>query len=68
LKGATPSHESVPKFAEALSGKPPAIRKYAALALGEMGGVKAKEALGHALLSEQDEEVAVNIKIALRPR
>jgi HEAT repeat protein len=57
---------AVPKLTEALRDSRPATRKYAALALGEIGGDDAKKALQSALLSEQDKEIETTIRIALR--
>jgi HEAT repeat protein len=58
--------EAVPKLTEALSDSRPRTRGYAALALGEIGGVEAKAALERALLTEQDPDVIPSIRIALR--
>ncbi len=58
--------EATPKLTLALGDARPATRKYAALALGEIGGPQALPALEQSLLIEQDVEVAQSIKIALR--
>ena len=58
--------EAIPKLTEALNDSRPTTRRYAALALGEIGGAEAKKALERALLSEQDKDVAISIQIALR--
>ena len=57
---------AVPKLAVALNDSSPVKRKYAALALGEIGGAEAKMALEEALIKEQDSSVIPSIRIALR--
>jgi HEAT repeat protein len=58
--------EAIPNLTLALSHDRPEVIKYAALALGEIGGAEAKQALGNALSQEQDKDVLTCIKIALR--
>lgn len=58
--------EAVPKLTEALGDVRPTTRSYAALALGEIGGDRAKKALEQALLSERDKDVIMSIRAGLR--
>lgn len=53
---------AVPKLTEALSNERPATRKFAALALGEIGGDEAKTSLQNALPAEKDKEVETTIR------
>jgi HEAT repeat protein len=58
--------DAVPKLIKTLSDRGASTRGRAALALGEIGGTDAKNALEDALISERDEDVVRSIKIALR--
>jgi HEAT repeat protein len=58
--------EAVLKLTAALSDPRFNTRKYAALALGEIGGQRATPAMEQALLMEQNPEVVASLKIALR--
>ena len=64
--GNTGDPAAVPALVEALSYPEPQLRSYAAWALGEIGGKKAREALARSLGSEVDLEVQEEIRAALQ--
>jgi epoxyqueuosine reductase len=57
---------AVPALVESLSHSESKVRSYAAWALGEIGGKKARAALTRSLDSETNSEVQEEIKVALR--
>jgi HEAT repeat protein len=57
---------ATPKLKEALNNERPTTRKYAVLALAEIGGAEARKALEDAASTEQDGETAQIIKMVLR--